>query len=53
MDENFPPVQTGPGGTPSFLYNGYRVFPRGRGGWGVELTPTPASSAEVLERVEL
>ena len=37
---------------PSLLYNGYRVFPWGRGGRGVGLTPTP-SSAELLERVEL
>ena len=29
-------------GLPSLLYNGYRVFPRGRGGRGVRLTPTPS-----------
>jgi hypothetical protein len=40
------PVQTGPGGPPSLVYNGYRVsFP------GVN-HPLP-SSAEVRERVEL
>jgi hypothetical protein len=28
-------VQTGPGGPPSLLYNGYRVFPGGKatGAW--------------------
>jgi len=41
---DFPPVQTGPGAPPSLLYNGYRVFPGGRGGRGVGLTPP--SSAE-------
>jgi len=28
-----------PWGTPSLLYNGYQVFPGGRGGRGVGLTP--------------
>ena len=27
---DFPPVQTGPGGPPSLLQNGYRVFPGGK-----------------------
>ena len=47
------PVQTGPGGPPSLLYNGYRVLPGGkvRPGRGVDHPPT--SSAEVKERVEL
>jgi hypothetical protein len=42
-----------PWGPPSLLYNGYRVFPRGvkRPGRGVD--HSPASSAEVKERVEL
>jgi len=35
-----------PWGPPSPLYNGYRVFPGGRGGRGVGLTPQPPSSAE-------
>ena len=30
-----------PWGPPSLLYNGYRVFPGGRGGRGVGLTPHP------------
>jgi hypothetical protein len=28
-------------GPPSLLYNGYRVFPGGKGGWGVMLTTHP------------
>jgi hypothetical protein len=31
-------IQTGSGPPPSFLYNGYRVFPGGKGGRGVMLT---------------
>jgi len=46
------PVQTGPGAHPASCTMGTGVFPGGRGGRGVGLTPTP-SSAEVLERVEL
>jgi len=30
-----------PWGSPSLLYNAYRVFPGGRGGRGVTLTPHP------------
>jgi len=34
-------------GPPSLLYNGYRVFPEGRGGRGVRLTsPTPSSAED-------
>jgi hypothetical protein len=42
-----------PGGPPSLLYNGYRVFFPGvkRPGRGVD--HTPSSSARVKERVEL
>ena len=29
VGRDIPPVQTGPGGPPSLLYNGYRVFPGG------------------------
>jgi len=35
-----------PWGPPSLLYKGYGVFPDGRGGRGVGLTPPPPSSAE-------
>jgi hypothetical protein len=35
-------------GPPSLLYNGYRVFPEGKGGRGVMLTTHP-----LLERVQL
>jgi hypothetical protein len=47
------PVQTGPGGPPGKLYNGYQVsFPRvRRPGRGVDYPPP--SSAEVKEGVEL
>ena len=41
-----------PWGPPSFLYKGYRVFPRGKAGGVWPWPPTP-SSAEVKERVEL
>jgi hypothetical protein len=37
-------------GPPSHLYNGYRVFPGGKGGRGVMLTTTP-SSAEVKKEL--
>ena len=47
------PVQTGPGGPPSLVYNGYRVSFPGvkRPGRGVD--HPRASSAEVKERVKL
>jgi hypothetical protein len=41
-----------PWGPPSLLYNGYRVFPRGKSA-GVWRWPHTPSSAEVKERVEL
>jgi hypothetical protein len=46
------PVQTGPCGSPSLLYNRYRVFPGGKadGAW---CWPPPQSSAEVEGWVEL
>jgi hypothetical protein len=36
-----------PWGPPSLLYNGYRVFPRGRKRPGRDAVPSPPSSAEV------
>jgi hypothetical protein len=49
---NFPHLSRPTWGPPSFLYNGYRVFPGGQatGAWG--WPPTP-SSAKVKERVVL
>jgi len=38
---------------PSFLYNGYRVFPGGKEGPGRDADPSPPSSAVGHERVEL
>ena len=40
------PVQTGP---PNLLYNGYRVFPRGKKGPGRDADPSPPSSALVMK----
>jgi hypothetical protein len=37
-------------GPPSLLYNGYRVFPGGKGGRGLMLT-TPPSSAKVKKEL--
>ena len=43
-----------PWGPPSLLYNGYRVFPRGKAAWAWRWPLTPLlSSAEVEGRVEL
>ena len=42
-----------PWGPSSVLYNGYRVFPGGRGGRGVGLTPHPHLVQKVLKRVPL
>jgi hypothetical protein len=36
-----------PWGTPSLLYNGYRVFPGGRKRPGRDADPPPPSSAEI------
>jgi len=41
-----------PRGTPSLLYNGYRVFPRGKERPELDADPSPPSSAVVTERVE-
>ena len=42
-----------PWGLPSFLYNGYRVFPGGKVQLGRNADPSLPSSAEVKNRVEL
>jgi len=42
-----------PWGPPSLLYNGYRVFPGGKGWLGCDADPSPPSSAVGHERVEL
>ena len=42
-----------PWGPPSLLYNGYRVFPRGKERPGCDADPSPPSSAIGHERVEL
>jgi len=42
-----------PWGPPSLLYNGYRVFPGGKVLPGRDADPSPTSSAEVKNRVEL
>jgi len=47
------PIQTGPWGPPSLLYNGYRVFPSGKEQPGRDADPSSPSSAVGHERVEL
>ena len=42
-----------PWGPPSLLYNGYRVFPRGKEQPGRDAVPSPPSSAVGHERLEL
>jgi len=42
-----------PWGPPSLLYNGYRVFPGGKVRPGRDADPSPPSSAEAKNRVEL
>jgi hypothetical protein len=42
-----------PWGPPSILYDGYRVFPGGKVRPGRDTDPSPPSSAEVKNRVEL
>jgi hypothetical protein len=42
-----------PWGPPSLLYKGYRVFPGGKVWPGRDADPSPPSSAEVKNRVEL
>jgi hypothetical protein len=47
------PVPDRPWGLPSLLYNGYRVFPGGKVRAGRDADPSPPSSTEVKNRVEL
>ena len=49
-DEIFRTSLGRPWGPPSLLYNGYRVFPEGRGGRGVGLTPHIHLVPKVLEK---
>jgi hypothetical protein len=42
-----------PWGPPSLLYNGHRVFPGGKVRPGRDADPSPPSSADVKNRVEL
>jgi hypothetical protein len=42
-----------PWGSPSLLYNGYRVFPGDKVRPGRDADPSPPSIAEVKNRVEL
>jgi len=42
-----------PWGTPSLLYNGYRVFPGGKERPKLDFDPSPPSSAVGHKRVEL
>jgi hypothetical protein len=44
------PIQTGSEAPPSLLYNGYRVFPGGKGGRGVPLTAHPLLRAQVYKK---
>ena len=43
------PVQTGPGGPHSHLYNGYRVFAGGKERPGRDADPSPPSSVVVMK----
>jgi len=49
-------VQSDPGGTPSFLYNGYLLSLLGGGGanrHGLGVTHPPPYTTEIIEMVEL
>jgi hypothetical protein len=48
-----PPVETGPGGSPSLLYHGYQVFFPGVKRPSRGVYQSPRSRDEVKERVEL
>ena len=50
MGTRFSAVQTGPGAYPASCTMGTRVFPEGRGGRGVGLTPHPYLVPKALEK---
>jgi hypothetical protein len=50
---DFPHCPDRPRGPPKLLYNGYRDFPGGKVRPGRDAGPSPPSSAEVKNRVEL
>jgi len=50
VGERFSARPDPPWGPPSLLYNGYRVFPGGRGGREVGLTTYPHLVPKVLEK---
>jgi len=52
-DEIFRTCPDRPWGPPSLLYNGYRVFPEGKLRPGRDADPSPPSTAEFKNRVEL
>jgi hypothetical protein len=52
-DEIFHTCPDRPRGPPILLYNGYRVFSGGKVRPGRDADPSPHSSAEVKDRVEL
>jgi len=47
--EIFRTCQDRPWGPPGLLYNGYRVFPRGKDRPGRDADPSPPSSAVVMK----
>ena len=49
VGRDFPPVQTGLGGPPSLLYNGYRVFSGGKVRPGRAADHSPTFNAAVME----
>ena len=52
-ERDFPHLSRPALGPPSLLYSGYRVFPGGKVRPGRDADPSPHSSAEVKNRVEL
>ena len=50
VGEIFRTCRDRPWGPPSLLYNGYRVFPRGKERPGRDTDPSPPSSAVVMKQ---